>query len=172
MFLNFIKDYPVGLPKLNIVCCGGGYSLSGLLAIPNASRVIFGLQMPYDELLTRQCCGGNFSLPDKIVSEGFVQATLKNFDRMYPETINVVVTAAYISSRYRRGDNHAFYGIKYQDKIFTKHIQFGKYDERMHSELFEKDIIGERKDMEDCTMCTVLRSIEDFTNEITVHPVA
>ncbi len=157
--IDFAENYPVGGPKLNIFGLGGGSSLSQLMIIPGVSRFLGGVYLPYDEFQTRHLLGG--TLPDKVVSNEFLIAGLEYLSRAYRDCINVLITAAYPTLRYRRGFNHSYIGFRYRDHIDIKEIVFGKVPEHEHAKLSKDEILNFRQDCEFSVLEHTLKLIMD-----------
>lgn len=157
--IDFARNYPMGGPKLNIFGLGGGCSLSQLMMVPGVSRFLGGIYLPYEEDQTRHLLGG--TLPDKVVSYEFLLSGLEYLSRSHVDCLNVLVTAAYPTIRYRRGINHSYIGLRFRDHIEIQEIVFPKTSESEHLKLTTDKIFNLRQDCEFAVMTSVLQLITD-----------
>lgn len=90
-------------PKLSLLFTGCGARAAEILAVPGASEVLYDLHIPY----AREAVAAEVGPPADAAVSPRVALQLHNRP-VPPGTIRVTVTAAITSTRYRRGDNHAY----------------------------------------------------------------
>lgn len=154
-------------PKIRIVTAGCGASLSNLLIVPGASRVIDKIYNLYSEesVLEHLRCD---SLPKgtSYVSE-WVSKRLCLEEAPYhliDDIISVSVTGALTTNRYRKGNNEAYVTIgNLKRNAKTFHCQLSKLTEQEYNS-FTPDLILQRRKLEDLQVSNfVLEKLTEIT---------
>lgn len=122
---NLLSAHTDTRPRLSAVITGGGVSVSHLLQVPGASKMVSGIYLPYaaDEtsffISHFSGLGAASIFSRKTVSaeaaDVLVDALRRRDGNKNAETRNVVslaITASITTSRYRRGNNEAFFAIE------------------------------------------------------------
>ena len=140
-------------PKLSLLFTGCGARAAEILAVPGASEVLYDLHIPY----AREAVAAEVGEPaDAAVS---AKVALQLHNRPVPvEMIRVTATAAITSTRYRRGDNHAYIVVDTNTNTDTLphcivwHLKMEKMEERLHS---SKRTVAVMRQYEDALVCDV-----------------
>lgn len=136
----FVQTYEG--PKLAIVATGGAAHLADLAAIPGASAILHGIQIPYSEecrdRLFRHvswvkpwspCAGVGPEAAAQLLqcARGMVFAPAG-------PVLAVVVTAALTTTRYRKGKNHAYILWQEGEGLVNKaYLELPKLSEEVHA---------------------------------------
>lgn len=137
-------------PKLSLLFTGCGARAAEILAVPGASEVLYDLHIPY----AREAVAAEIGEPaDAAVS---AKVALQLHNRLVPKrTLRVTVTAAITSTRYRRGNNHAYIMVDHplqptEPRVW--HLKMEKMEERLHS---SKRTVAVMRQYEDALVCDV-----------------
>lgn len=145
LFRDLIEMYKG--PKLSLLFTGCGARAAELLKEPGSSGVLYDLHIPYAQEATQALTG---PLEVSSVSKEMVLAL---HDRKVPEGVcRVTVTAAITSTRYRRGDNHAYIAVDSDDGVRVWHLKLPKMEEENHK---GRGKILANRVFEDSTICDV-----------------
>lgn len=132
---DFVRDYKG--PKLSIVVVGGGNFLADILKFPGASAIVEAVYQPYSEPAVRAFCG-----VDEFPAVSAERVKRLEYCTPYGEGKVVAITAALTTTRYRKGDNHAWYMIAGMKE--PEHIVLEKLSEEKYNALSYEDILTYR----------------------------
>lgn len=138
-YLNsFVKEY--NGPQISVLAAGAGLSILDVAKIPGSSKVLHAFHAPYATDATAEFIASNstaeaahnFTL--KCVSQMSAVDLLLSLERMnkkngHWELCNIAITGAVTTSRYRRGDNHAYIAIRRNHVAEIWHLTLSKLPE-------------------------------------------
>lgn len=150
---SFVKDY--NGPQVSVVAAGAGLSLLDVAKIPGSSKVLHSFEAPYATEATAEFIASNYTVEAahnftlKCVSptaawDMFYALEMQNKKRGHYELCNVGITGAVTTTRYRRGDNHAFIAFRKNHLIEVWHLMLTKLPEEFHKSGDEDRIIRQR----------------------------
>jgi len=137
-------------PKLSLLFTGCGARAAEIVSVPGASEVLYDLHIPYAREAVEALIGANDS---SAVSAAMVR---RLHDRKVPKgALRVTVTAAITSTRYRRGNNHAYIMVDHplqptEPRVW--HMKLEKMEERLHR---SKRTVAVMRQYEDALICDV-----------------
>lgn len=130
-------------PKLRLVATGMGATLGGLFAIPGSSNLIDSLFIPYSkDSLERFIRKAEVPGYDAVFGENAASSVSKemvvamhaaNCCEASNAVAPVTITAAITTSRYRKGNNHAFIAVGLANPV-VYHLLLDKLQEHEHVE--------------------------------------
>lgn len=176
---KFVQGYNRGR-RLSILATGGGTPLASLAGVPGASRIFHSFYSPYDTQESVEFINRHYPLArnkgkayaEKSVckesaEELYMALWTKNKMYGHLHIDNIAITAACTTTRYRRGDNHAF--IAFQDENLDHvvwHLKLNKlFDEESHNKLSPKQLYGVRLGEDRLIATTALRLACDYEPE-------
>ena len=150
-------------PKLSIVVVGGGNLLADMVKIPGASRVVQGIYQPYDDdaiLDFLDCMGGGYPQSKKAVSKERAKDLFSSIFWSTRNGICITITAATISSRYRKGLDQAWYMITGMEE--PELIALEKVHEETYNKLTPEEIYSYRAMQDYQITTTVLNKLKEL----------
>lgn len=144
---KFVTQYEG--PKLSLLFTGLGADAAQIVAIAGASRVVYDIQIPYAREAVEAITG---PLDAPSVSK---EQVLALHARTCPQGVRkVTVTGAITSTRYRRGENHAYIAIDSTDggPVRTWHMSLRKMDEKYHERPL---VVNSARRCDDAMICEV-----------------
>lgn len=134
---HFIQGYD-GYP-IRVVAAGAGISLSQICTYPGASKVIDGVLIPY----SNQSMENMIGKVEKVVSK----ETIEKFFELYDDTsvLQVCITGALTTNRYRKGDNHAYIGLISPTRKDIYYVTLEKAPEELYNNFTPGQLIKLRQ---------------------------
>jgi len=133
---SFVSSYQG--PKLRLLFTGAGAWASGLLGVPGASSVVDSLHIPYSYDAVRSLLEKWHPNADTVLeNSGAVSAEMATALHLcnchdLGSLVPVTVTAAITTSRYRKGDNHAYIVVGHPSSFDVYHLILDKLSEQEH----------------------------------------
>jgi nicotinamide mononucleotide (NMN) deamidase PncC len=133
-----VKNYAG--PKLRLLMTGVGSYATGIIGIPGSSSLIDSIYIPYSresvaELIERLHPNASDVLEKaaSVSQEMVVALHLCNSAKLKGE-LPVTITGAITTSRYRRGENHAFIAFGSPSIMEVYHLKLDKLEEADHAD--------------------------------------
>jgi hypothetical protein len=173
---EFIASYRG--PKLSVVATGGGFGLGSLGMIPGASALLQSFYYPYAieestsfvERYGDQKCVNDFK--SKAVSKEAAEALFRSLvwkDVIFAKggvLIHLALTASLTTSRYRKGNNEAFFCFQKPDECpHTWRLGLSKFPQFQHDRFTAAQISDKRKEEEELITFAVLAKVFNFEEE-------
>jgi hypothetical protein len=170
---NFISTYQG--PKVSVLATGGGLGIGAIGMIPGASRLLQSFYSPYSseestsfvERYGDQKCVDDFTT--KAVSKEAAEALFRALvwkDVIFSKggtLIHLALTASLTTSRYRRGNNEAFFRFQKPDCLAqTWRLEFPKIPQMQYEGLTPMQISAIRSQEEALITRVVLAKVFDF----------
>lgn len=136
---DFVKKY--NGPLITFRVTGGGISITNLCLIPGSSQSIYRIDVPYGEGCFGEALEGYKSVSKEVSQYLSVQNDGEEF-------LGVGITAALTTSRWRRGDNHAYISIYrpgHSKNEETWHLNIPKMREEVYRSAAETKIHKQRE---------------------------
>lgn len=135
---EFVKSYTG--PKLRLLFTGVGSFATGILGIPGASNVVESIFVPYSKESVVSLILEKHPTPHDFLEAGYSSVSLEMVNGLHAcnsrkaeGLLPVTVTGAITSTRYRRGENHAFIAMGL-GSVDIYHLQLDKLKEEEHTE--------------------------------------
>lgn len=134
---SFVEQYSG--PKLKMLFTGVGSYATGITGVAGASKVVDSIFVPYShesctKLFTRLYPEGlDVSETHGSVSEEMVVSLHACNCADLGTSVPLTVTGAITTSRYRRGDNHAFIAVGSANDLEVWHLHLDKLTEEEHT---------------------------------------
>ncbi len=169
---SFVSNYAG--PKLRLLLTGVGSYATGILGIPGSSAVIDSIYVPYSResvaaLIERLHPNAADVLGNAgSVSQEMVVALHLCNSHDLREALPITVTGAITTTRYRRGDNHAFIAFGHPSSVDVYHLQLDKLDEADHSDTYKvsrKRYIQDRM-ISECALALATGTSSDLVDEL------
>lgn len=132
-----VKNYAG--PKLRLLMTGVGSYATGIIGIPGSSAMIDSVYVPYSkesvaELLERLHPNAAEVLENAgSVSQEMVVALHLCNSHNLRGALPITITGAITTTRYRRGENHAFIAFGHPSSMEVYHLKFDKIPEEDHA---------------------------------------
>jgi len=144
-----VKNYAG--PKLRLLLTGVGSFASGIIGIPGSSAVIDSISIPYSresvETLLKRHHPLALHVLEKAssVSQEMVVA-LHLCNCVDAQSVRpITITGAITTTRYRRGENHAFIAFGGQEDVEVYHLQLDKLKEEEHTD----ELVAQKRYVQD-----------------------
>jgi nicotinamide mononucleotide (NMN) deamidase PncC len=128
LVLNWEK---FNIPKLKIICLGGGGYYGHLSTIPGASKVLDSIEILYSQ----ESVQNRFGIVDNFVSQETIQKIRDKIPHD-PNYTSIISTSALTTNRERKGKNRCYFGINNGpiQKITFKKFNYLNYFEQRNEE--------------------------------------
>jgi len=176
--LHFVENYELGndnAPKLAILATGGGISLGDIAKIPGSSRILHSFYVPYATEETLRFLRTwhphkveDFDFEKSAVSPKAALELYKAMEARYPGCRTVAVTAACISSKWRRGENRAYIACKNNEGVVQVwHLKVPKLSEKDHQTLKFQTLVEAREMQDEGIANVAMLILSNYTPGIT-----
>ena len=166
---HFVENYERGNDnpkKLAILATGGGIGLCDIAKIPGASRILQDVHIPYATEETVRFLRNwhphdieNFQFEDSAVSPAAALELYRAMEVRYPACRVVAVTAACMTTRWRRGEDRAYIACKNSEGVVQVwHLKIPKASEEEHKALDFETLCAARE-MQDTGISNVAMMI-------------
>lgn len=166
---HFVENYEHGNAnpqKLAILATGGGVGLGEIAKIPGASRILNSFQVPYDTEETLRFLRtwhphkvDEFSFEHSAVSPAAALELYRAMEARYPTCRVIAVTAACMTTRWRRGEDRAYIACKNSEGVVQVwHLKIPKASEEEHKAL-DFDTLCAAREMQDTGISNVAMMI-------------